>query len=146
MPSAPLAVSSQPTKKVKTSGHDKQPAGEDEKENVAIFSDDNGAGWENDEHGEVISITDPAFPQTPAVRIPLEDLIGNTEDAFNCPQPLATPGDHVIWHDGPASSDPSVSAHGTQKVGSELVALLLLHRNSRSRPILRLRVRKIRWI
>lgn len=53
------------------------------------------------------------FPSTPAARIALEDLIANTEDAFNCPPPAATPGDHVHWHNGPTSSD--VSASLTQK-------------------------------
>ena len=56
------------------------------------------------------------FPSTPGVRIELEDLIGNTEDAFNCPPPLGTPGDHVHWQNGPTSSDVSASiAQPTQR-------------------------------
>ncbi|TPX20400.1 Tripartite DNA replication factor [Coccidioides immitis] len=37
-------------------------------------------------------------PQTPAHRIPLADLISNTEDAFNqAPGKVLTPEDHVYW-------------------------------------------------
>lgn len=55
------------------------------------------------------------LPHTPAVKIPIEDLIANTEDAFNCAPPLATPKDHVLWQTNPDSSDGSSSARGTQK-------------------------------
>ena len=113
MPSAPLAESSRSRKKAKTSFHnDKRRAGEQDKENNISLLE--GAS-EAELQDEDTSIAELPFPQTPAVRIPLEDLIGNTEDAFNCPPPLGTPRDHVIWHNGPASSDVSASARGTQK-------------------------------
>ena len=117
MPSAPLAVSSQPRKKLKTSSQvDKSKDYSEDKEN-ALYLDGHAAV---DEEADInvndgLSIVDLPFPHTPAVRIPLEDLIGNTEDAFNCPPPLATPRDHVVWHNGPASSDISASVAGTQK-------------------------------
>ena len=111
MPSAPLGVSSQSRKKLKTSHDNKRSAGEQDKENNSSSLGE----VETEQQREDTPIAELPFPQTPAVRIPLEDLIGNTEDAFNCPPPLATPGDHVIWHNGPASSDPSASVRGTQK-------------------------------
>lgn len=47
-------------------------------------------------------------PQTPAPRIPLADLISNTEDAFRlAPGKEVTPDDHVIWQHIPKSSDPN---------------------------------------
>jgi hypothetical protein len=55
------------------------------------------------------------FPATPANRIPLDDLVGNTEDAFNRPTLATTPNDCVTWQDGPRSSDPSSSYHTTQR-------------------------------
>ena len=117
MPSAPLAVSSQPRKKLKTTSQaSKSKDYNEDKENAILldghddFDDDADANI-NDGRSAV----DLPFPHTPAVRIPLEDLIGNTEDAFNCPPPLATPRDHVVWHNGPASSDISASVAGTQK-------------------------------
>ena len=113
MPSAPLAVSSQSRKRLKTSSHDdKKQAMEEDKENNPCLPEED---HDDEQHDEVVAVAEPCFPQTPAVRIPLEDLIGNTEDAFNCPAPVATPADHVIWHNGPASSDPSASVQGTQK-------------------------------
>ena len=118
MPSAPLAVSSQAQKKLKTSHDHKPAADEQDKENSVGLADDEvvEGDYEDVEEGVVeAAVVEEPFPRTPAVRIPLEDLIGNTEDAFNCPPPLATPRDHVVWHNGPASSDPSVSVHGTQK-------------------------------
>ena len=46
-------------------------------------------------------------PQTPACRIPLADLISNTEDAFNrAPGKVITPDDHVFWQHVPHSTDP----------------------------------------
>ncbi len=113
MPSGPLAVSSQSRKRLKTLSHDnKRQACEQDKENNSSPADED---LEAVHHDEDTSVAEAPFPQTPAVRIPLEDLIGNTEDAFNSPAPLATPADHVVWHNGPASSDPSASVHGTQK-------------------------------
>lgn len=47
-------------------------------------------------------------PQTPANRIPLADLISNTEDAFKfAPGNEATPEDYVYWQHVPRSSDPN---------------------------------------
>ncbi|WEW61569.1 DNA replication endonuclease-helicase Dna2 [Emydomyces testavorans] len=45
-------------------------------------------------------------PQTPAHRIPLADLISNTEDAFNkAPGKVPTPDDHVYWDHRSSSSN-----------------------------------------
>lgn len=52
------------------------------------------------------------LPSTPRVRIELEDLIGNTEDIFNRPPPLGTPGDHVHW--GDATGKAATSTQPTQ--------------------------------
>ncbi|OJJ49372.1 hypothetical protein ASPZODRAFT_1467390 [Penicilliopsis zonata CBS 506.65] len=58
-------------------------------------------------------------PQTPASnRIPLADLISNTEDAFSlAPGQEFTPDDHVIWQHVPASSnqDPTSQTPGTRR-------------------------------
>ena len=44
-------------------------------------------------------------PQTPAHRIPLADLISNTEDAFSrVPGKTMTPDDHVYWDHGSSDS------------------------------------------
>lgn len=45
------------------------------------------------------------YPTTPANRLPLADLVSNTEDAFKqAPGQECTPVDHVIWQHVPASS------------------------------------------
>ena len=54
-------------------------------------------------------------PQTPANRIPLADLVGNTEDAYDHPTSDITPDDHVYWQTGPRSSDPSSSVQSHRK-------------------------------
>lgn len=107
MPSAPLAVGSQSrvASKNSTPQRKSQRSSED-KENQASslnqeLSRDKAQGSEGAE--------ERVFPSTPGFRISLEDLIANTEDAFNCPPPAATPGDHVHWHNGPTSSDVSAS-------------------------------------
>lgn len=56
-----------------------------------------------------------ACPQTPANRIPLADLVGNTEDAFDRPTADITPDDHVYWQTGPRSSDPSNSVSSQRR-------------------------------
>jgi DNA replication ATP-dependent helicase Dna2 len=88
-----------------------------DKENEA---DDSGNdqeihGAENAADTDHANIGTVAFPSTPAVRIELEDLIGNTEDIFNRPAPLGTPVDHVHWHNGPNSSDVASAAQTTQR-------------------------------
>ena len=47
-------------------------------------------------------------PKTPANRIPLADLISNTEDAFRlAPGKDQTPDEYVTWQHAPQSSAPS---------------------------------------
>ncbi|KAK2799677.1 Tripartite DNA replication factor [Onygenales sp. PD_10] len=47
------------------------------------------------------------LPQTPAHRIPLADLISNTEEAFRmAPGTVITPDDHVFWKHEPCNTDP----------------------------------------
>ena len=115
MPSAPLGVSSQPRGRLKTStySHKSKDGGENKENNG--FSNRAEDQQEGEDSSQDDFMSERAFPHTPAVRIPLEDLIGNTEDAFNRPPPAATPADHVVWHNGPASSDISASGAGTQK-------------------------------
>jgi DNA replication ATP-dependent helicase Dna2 len=45
-------------------------------------------------------------PKTPANRIPLADLISNTEDAFKLPGKEQTPEDYISWQHAPQSSGP----------------------------------------
>ncbi len=56
-------------------------------------------------------------PQTPANRIPLADLIGNTEDALSCNPKDTTPEDHIYWQHGPTplSSIPPATANSTRR-------------------------------
>lgn len=118
MPSAPLQISSQSKKKLKAFSFNGREAKENEENrtvpNTVIRNDP------SDSHS--IPVTSPRPfkpesnpPQTPAPRIPLAHLIGNTEDAYYCAPPAATPSDHVLWQDGPRSSNPLSSFHSTQR-------------------------------
>ena len=116
MPSAPLSASSQPRVSKKTSTPRSKSRGYIDKENKPNDSNKSRRDAEVDHSKEGPSEQEgPTFPSTPAVRIALEDLIGNTEDIFNRPAPLGTPGDHVHWHNGPNSSDVGSAAHTTQR-------------------------------
>ena len=113
MPSAPLGVSSQSRKKLKAFAFDeKLLANEEDKENQT--SESAPSRIEQDE-AACNEQPDVPVPHTPAVRIPIEDLIANTEDAYNCAPPLATPIDHVLWQANPESSDASIVAGATQR-------------------------------
>lgn len=119
MPSAPLAPTSQSRKKQKIRRHLETSVSFDEnKEN-----EDSGppphpqlktyhSAPENEDGLPPIVFP---FPATPANRISLDDLVGNTEDAFNRPAIATTPNDCVTWQHGPRSSDPSSSYHTTQR-------------------------------
>lgn len=115
MPSVPFAISSQSSKKLKSSEFDaKLLAGVEDKENQVSGVDMPTVDYENVSPTRPLTQED-CFPHTPAVRIPIEDLIANTEDAFNCAFPSATPKDHVSWQIRPDSSDASAAARGTQR-------------------------------
>ena len=116
MPSAPLGVSSQSRKKLKAFAFDvKLLAGEDDKENQTVNSAPSPVEQPQDACNNQDEVQEPKIPHTPAVRIPIEDLIANTEDAYNCAPPLATPIDHVLWQSHPDGSDASGAAGGTQR-------------------------------
>ncbi|KAJ9606581.1 DNA replication endonuclease-helicase Dna2 [Cladophialophora chaetospira] len=116
MPSAPLGVSSQSRKKLKAFAFDnKLLTGDDDKENQTAESPPCRLEQDHAVHPEQDALPEPKPPHTPAVRIPIEDLIANTEDAYNCAPPLATPIDHVLWQTNPASSDASAAAGTTQR-------------------------------
>lgn len=121
MPSAPFAISSQSRKKLKAFAFDERRLGVDEdKENQEVRRPTKPANHltgKEDETGNVerSQTSERELPRTPAVKIPFEDLIANTEDAFNCPPPLATPKDHVLWETHPDSTDASGAAAGTQR-------------------------------
>ena len=122
MPSAPLVSTSQSRKRQKTHHQVEK----------SLFSHENK---ENHDSEIVKDILPPAlkthnsapvknedtalpalpFPATPANRITLDDLVGNTEDAFNRPTIATTPNDCVTWQHGPRSSDPASSYHTTQR-------------------------------
>ena len=64
-----------------------------------------GKGQSSDQTADTKSVKE--CPQTPGNRLPLADLIGNAEDAFNlAPGQEFTPEDRVIWQHVPASSNP----------------------------------------
>ncbi|KAK5235684.1 DNA replication endonuclease-helicase Dna2 [Exophiala xenobiotica] len=114
MPLAPLGISSQSRKKLKAFAFDeKLIAAQEDKENQGAAETDTRDGSDEEGHPGINGFSDRNVPHTPAVRIPFEDLIANTEDAFNCAPPLATPKDHVLWD--PHSSDVSGAAAGTQR-------------------------------
>ena len=71
-------------------------------------------------------------PQTPVHRIPLADLIGNTEEALNRPAQDVTPDDHVYWQAGPRSSDPANSSQprGKKRARSSSPALSQLEKST----------------
>ncbi|RMD41722.1 hypothetical protein DV735_g3400, partial [Chaetothyriales sp. CBS 134920] len=117
MPSAPLANASQDRINIATPKQSRGKTGRGTRvgeNNVASSPYNNHP----DQAAYSLNIQDAAqdapLPQTPAVHIPFEDLIANTEDVFNCPPPAATPIDHVVWHHGPTSSDVSASAGSAQ--------------------------------
>src|ERR1700744_3739054 len=107
MPSAPLGVSSQSRKKLKIFAFDERrlAASDEDKENQTAESAQSRTKQGQSACNEEGGLPEPKIPHTPAVRIPIEDLIANTEDAYNCAPPLATPIDHVLWQSHPDSSD-----------------------------------------
>jgi len=117
MPSAPLAISSQSRKKLKAFLFDGRTDILDENKENKVPSRTNVGKEQSKKHVSQHEDrhTDSVFPQTPATKIPLADLISNTEDAFNCAPLIATPNDHVLWQHGPRSSDPSTSFHSSQR-------------------------------
>jgi hypothetical protein len=112
MPNAPLGVSSQSNKKLKWGGKASFQALADGKENRVDGIDSIGS-----EYCDNSARPEAPPPKTPAAasRIPLEDLIANTEDAYNVEAPAATPIDHVLWQSNPDSSDLSRAAGATQR-------------------------------
>jgi hypothetical protein len=119
MPSAPLAPTSQSRKKQKIRHHTETSLSFDEnKENDAPgllprphLKTYHSASEKED---DLPPIPFP-LPATPANRIPLDDLVGNTEDAFNRPAVATTPNDCVTWQHGSRSSDSESSYHTTQR-------------------------------
>lgn len=129
MPSVPSGVSSQTRKKLKVFEYDvdkgNQPSRlaneEDDKENAThpLGRASKDAEMLLERPSQKISperdnLARPC-PQTPAKRIPLADLIGNTEEAFSCAAQDITPDDHVYWQNGPRSSDPASSIPSQQR-------------------------------
>ncbi|ODH47955.1 hypothetical protein GX48_05977 [Paracoccidioides brasiliensis] len=85
-----------------------------------------------------------ALPQTPVHRIPLADLISNTEEAFSrAPGKVITPEDHVFWKHEPCSMDyrdssRSPSTRGQKRHRSASPTSSLLGRdlkNSKTSPL-----------
>jgi DNA replication ATP-dependent helicase Dna2 len=117
MPSTPLSTSSQPRRPAKSTTSKPKSRSDADKENLQDGENDAQEEEENvamSPAGNSQPLR-PNLPSTPVVRIELEDLIGNTEDIFNRPAPLGTPGDHVHWHNGPNSSDVGSAAQTTQR-------------------------------
>jgi DNA replication ATP-dependent helicase Dna2 len=121
MSSAPLAISSQSRKKLKqfqfteTNAETKV-----DKENIdspRSLQDNRRDDLEIPRHSSQNVQFKPQSicPHTPASKIPLAALIGNTEDAFNGAHFDTTPEDHVSWQHGPRSSDPASSLRSTQR-------------------------------
>ncbi|EXJ58837.1 DNA replication ATP-dependent helicase Dna2 [Cladophialophora yegresii CBS 114405] len=115
MPSAPLGVTSQSRKKPRTSASNGRQCAAEDKENQTAEGALNSLERDRTGCTEQNGLSETRLPQTPTVRIPIEDLIANTEDAYNCAPPLATPIDHVLWQTNPASSNSLEAADATQR-------------------------------
>jgi DNA replication ATP-dependent helicase Dna2 len=130
MPSAPLSVSSQSRNKLRTFAPETKPIDDVREGNKANSNDaaliSGPVVGSQDFHDEDLQKSSPQLPQlpsekqcpqTPANRIPLADLIGNTEDAFNCDQKDTTPEDHIYWQHGPTprSSVPSAADNSARR-------------------------------
>jgi hypothetical protein len=130
MPSAPLSVSSQSRDKLRNFVLEAKPfddAREGNKENSNDAASTSGlVVGSQDLHDDDLQKSSPQLPQlpsekqcpqTPVNRIPLAELIGNTEDAFNCDQKDTTPEDHIYWQHGPTprSSVPSATVNSARR-------------------------------
>lgn len=130
MPSAPLSISTQSRNKLHTyivelEANDDTRESDKENVNDDLSLSIHRLGSQN-LHDDDLQKSSPQLPQllpekqcpqTPANRIPLADLIGNTEDAFNCDPKDTTPEDHIFWQHGPTprSSIPSASAKSARR-------------------------------
>ncbi|ERF76175.1 hypothetical protein EPUS_01509 [Endocarpon pusillum Z07020] len=130
MPSAPFSISTQSRNKLQTYILEANPIDSqqvDDKENINVdLSRCASLVGSQRLHDDALQKSSPQLPplssekpcpQTPANRIPLADLIGNTEDAFNCNPKDTTPEDHICWQHGPTplSSIPSATANSTRR-------------------------------
>ena len=117
MPSAPTVVSTKSTKQVRAfSFNGPLKTTNDDKENVVkpqagVLQKISPARSQP----QAAAGPDTVPPQTPASRIPLADLIGNTEDAWKCPLPVSTPLDYVHWESRLSSSEATGSQQQTQR-------------------------------
>ena len=138
MPSGLSAASSQSRKKLKSfyfatndtgavdEARSPQRHATDEKENIPAKTVGDGqvSGSSGTQSSQKTVVSESKeCPQTPVpMRIPLADLIGNTEDAFNQESKALTPDDHVYWQHDPRSSDPASmgrsSKRGTKRARS----------------------------
>ncbi|KIW67414.1 hypothetical protein PV04_06673 [Phialophora macrospora] len=115
MSRAPLGVLSQSNKNPTASASDGRLYPADDKENQTAENPLSKIEQDRTAHIDQNELSESRVPHTPTVRIPIEDLIANTEDAYNCAPPLATPIDHVLWQTNPASPDPLGAAGATQR-------------------------------
>ncbi|EXJ68239.1 DNA replication ATP-dependent helicase Dna2 [Cladophialophora psammophila CBS 110553] len=117
MPSASSGVSSQSRRKLKAFAFDERLLASDEDKENQKDQKNTLRKPESDDPDLLRQheVPEPRVPHTPAVRIPIEDLIANTEDAYNCTPPINTPKDHVLWQTHPDSSDVSIAAGATQR-------------------------------
>ena len=121
MPSAPVAVSSQSRKRLKQFQFtENSPETEADQENSGSrLSLQDSLGDAHDilpqPQAGAIPKQQSSCPYTPASKIPLAALIGDTEDAFNGANFDTTPEDHVSWQHGPRSSDAASSLRSTQR-------------------------------
>lgn len=130
MPSASLSVSSQSGKKLRTCTLEAKPienVRDPDKENitghvsrcVSITGTQKYQGSEIEQSSPQLPQlpSEKKCPQTPANRIPLAELIGNTEDAFNCDPKDTTPEDLIFWQHAPTprSSVSSAAANSARR-------------------------------
>lgn len=135
MPSAPLTISSQSRKKLKAfqfvqngeddnnlitselgdgSNKENQSAGSSGQQMSNEIRTKEGSQHENYQRSSLGQHKE--CPTTPATtRIPLSDLIGNTEDALNREPNAKTPDEHVYWQHGPRSSAVSNSSRSSRR-------------------------------
>jgi hypothetical protein len=125
MPSSAFGVSSQTKAKLKGfqfvekahSNHPQPAMNEAQKENASIQDVEKQQKSGDFESPSKPSLTENVtmkspHPKTPVTRLPLADLIANTEDVFNRqPTRDMTPVDRILWQHGPTSSEPN--SYGT---------------------------------
>ena len=109
--SAPSPKSETPAEIVSRSKENQGPSEDSTAKTVILDTDEEKPSYQPEVSNPV-----KECPQTPGNRIPLADLIGNSEDAFNkTPKQEHTPVEQVIWQHVPMSSSGASANRGRKR-------------------------------